>query len=284
MINNIPLPWIFTISLIGLCAGSFLNVVIYRLPRMLKQDWQNECRLLLKLAPDSSAPLLNLLIPRSQCPSCHKTLAWFTTIPLLSFVILKGKCLYCRQTIPIRYPAVEIITALLTVWSIWHYGLTWQGLAACVLAGALVTLTCIDFEHQLLPDCITLPLMGSGLALSLNHLFVSPETAILGMLSGYLSLWFVAFVYQLLVKKTGMGNGDFKLLAMLGAWAGWQALPIIVFAASLLGIIIGSILLILSKQHLRQPIAFGPYLAIAGWLAFLYSDSINAWYLQKVLC
>ncbi len=260
-------------ALLGLIIGSFLNVVIQRLPRMLHHQWEQQCHILLASGPLSSTtpPTYNLALPASHCPHCAHTLRLVDNIPLLSYLWLKGKCPHCGAPISLRYFLVELGCAILSVAVVWQFGLSLQAAAALILTWSLLCLTVIDIEQQLLPDNITLPLLWLGLLASLLPLTVAPVDAILGASLGYLSLWFIYWLFKLIRKKEAMGHGDFKLLAMLGAWLGWQALIPILLLSSLLGVLIGGTFLLLHRQSSQTPIAFGPYLAFSGWLMLMFN-------------
>lgn len=287
-----PAFFLFTVLLFSLLVGSFLNVVILRLPKMMEADWTQQCRELLQhqeaqakgetpvAAPQNTDKPFNLMTPASTCPKCgHKIRAW-ENIPIISYLLLKGKCANCKTHISIRYPLTEAATALLSVVVAWHFGFGWDCFWALVLTWSLVALTVIDFDTQLLPDDITLPLLWVGLLVNLDSGFVRLPDAVLGAIGGYLILWSVYWVFKKLTGKEGMGYGDFKLLAMLGAWMGWQALPLIILLSSLVGAVIG-ISLILFRGHDRNiPIPFGPYLAIAGWIYLLWGQHLVDTYFQ----
>lgn len=272
--TSLPL-WTATAVVIGLLVGSFLNVVIHRLPRMLQQGWQRECRLLLEL-PDqqSESKPESLVFPGSRCPACRADIRWYDNIPVLSFLRLKGRCRQCSTKIGWRYPLVEAITALLTGVVAWQLGFGLFGAAAIALTWALVALSTIDFDHQLLPDNITLPALWAGLLLSVLGGPVSPADAVIGAAVGYLSLWLVFHGFRLITGKEGMGYGDFKLLAVFGAWLGWQALPLIILLSSVVGALVGGGLIASGALRRDQPMPFGPYIAAAGWIAMLWGDAI----------
>ena len=272
--TSLPL-WTATAVVIGLLVGSFLNVVIHRLPRMLQQGWQRECRLLLELPaqPSESKPE-SLVFPGSRCPACRADIRWYDNIPVLSFLRLKGRCRQCSTKIGWRYPLVEAITALLTGVVAWQLGFGLFGAAAIALTWALVALSTIDFDHQLLPDNITLPALWAGLLLSVLGGPVSPADAVIGAAVGYLSLWLVFHGFRLITGKEGMGYGDFKLLAVFGAWLGWQALPLIILLSSVVGALVGGGLIASGALRRDQPMPFGPYIAAAGWIAMLWGDAI----------
>lgn len=275
----------------GLLVGSFLNVVIYRLPIMLKKEWRDDCchyleenyNAIIQLEKnDEPDEPFNLIKPDSTCPSCgHKIRAW-ENIPVISYLFLRAKCSNCKTPISFRYPLIEILSAALAATCAWHFGLNLAGISAIVLSWALITLSWIDYDTQYLPDQITLPFIWLGLLLNLDNTFTDINSAIIGAIVGYLSLWTVYQAFKLLTKKEGMGFGDFKLLALLGAWMGWQFLPLIIILSSLVGSIIG-VTLILFKQHQRdKPIPFGPYLAIAGWIALVWGNEINQSYINWI--
>ena len=268
------------VFVIGLLIGSFLNVVILRVPDRLMHDWRCQCRELLELAenPDDTEPP-NILWNRSRCPKCSYAIRAYENIPVFSYLFLRGRCSECGAKISLRYPLVELATAVLFLVTAWVFGPTVQGLAAIVLTGYLIALTGIDADHQLLPDNLTLPLLWMGLVLSLFQVFTDPATSILGAAAGYLSLWLVYHLFRLLTGKEGMGFGDFKLLAALGAWMGWQMLPLIILFSSLVGAVVGIILMVLRKHQSGQPMPFGPFIAAAGWIALVWGGKIIDYYL-----
>ena len=268
-------------ALLGLLVGSFLNVVIYRLPKMLEKEWHSQCQQLLypEKEPIENGKRFNLLLPASSCPKCgHKIRAW-ENIPVISYLLLRGKCAGCGTSISPRYPIIELICGIITAIAAWHFGFGWQALAAMVLGWALIVLTMIDFDHQLLPDNITQPLLWLGLLLSLATVFVDIQTSLIGAAAGYLALWSVYWLFKLVTGKEGMGYGDFKLLAVLGAWMGWQMLPVIILLSSIVGAVVGITLILLRGRDRNIPIPFGPYLAAAGWLALIWGNEINQNYL-----
>ncbi len=277
-----------TAFLLGLIVGSFLNVVIYRLPIMLKAGWKSECQAFLaeeagQPLPDSNAtPVFNLNTPRSRCPHCNHAISAWENIPLISYLFLRGRCHKCKTPISLRYPAIELFTAILTLVCAWHFGVNATAGFAILLSWALVALAFIDLDEQYLPDSITLPFLWLGLLLNTQNLFTDLESAVIGAAAGYLVLWSVYMLFKKLTGKEGMGFGDFKLLAMLGAWLGWQMLPAIILLSSIVGATIG-ILLIASNRHQRGiPIPFGPFLAAAGWIALLWGSDLNHAYLQWI--
>lgn len=280
------LPWLYLslIFLFSLMVGSFLNVVIHRLPIMMERDWRAEYRDYFDEDESiSTNERYNLMVPRSACPHCGHAITAIENIPLLSWLWLRGRCRECRAPISARYPLVELLTALLSVAIAATLAPGWGVLAALLLTWSLVALTFIDLDKMLLPDQITLPLLWGGLLFNLLGGFVPLVDAVLGAMAGYLVLWSLYWSFKLLTGKEGIGYGDFKLLAALGAWLGWQALPIILLLSSLVGAVIGITLIALRKHHQGNPIPFGPYLAIAGWIALLWGDKITRWYLELVL-
>ncbi|MFK0572162.1 prepilin peptidase [Endozoicomonas sp.] len=278
---EISTPYLaFVLTIIGLIVGSFLNVVIHRLPIMMERQWQQQSEAILhpEKEPDP-LPAYNLMVPASTCPSCqHKIRAW-ENIPVISYLFLRGKCSGCKNAISFRYPAIEIISAVMTVVIGLTYGFTLHTLAFCLLGWSLLTLTMIDYDTQLLPDDITLPLLWAGLIVNSFGLVVSLEQALWGAVAGYLSLWSVYWVFKLLTGKEGMGYGDFKLLAALGAWLGWMKLPLIILLSSLVGTIAAVLLIVMKRQERSNPIPFGPYLAIAGFVALVWGDRLIEAYL-----
>lgn len=280
------LPWLYLslVFLFSLMVGSFLNVVIHRLPIMLEREWQAEYSDYFggEVAASPAEPY-NLMVPRSRCPHCDHPIGALENIPLLSWLWLKGRCRQCKAPISARYPLVELLTALLSVAVAATLAPGWGTLAALLLTWVLVALTFIDLDKMLLPDQLTLPLLWGGLLFNLAGGFVPLADAVIGAMAGYLVLWSLYWGFKLLTGKEGMGHGDFKLLAALGAWLGWQALPIVLLLSSLVGAIIGIGLILLRNHHQDKPIPFGPYLAIAGWIALLWGDNITRWYLDIVL-
>jgi len=261
----------------GLCVGSFLNVVIHRLPLMMERDWRLQCAELMAQEPASNPQMtspFNLMVPRSRCPHCEHSIGALENIPVLSYVLLRGRCSNCKTPISIRYPAIELLGGLLSVMILWHFGLNWQAGGALLLSFSLLALAAIDFDTQLLPDSITLPLLWGGLLFNLTATFVPLTEAVLGAVAGYLSLWSIYWLFKLVTGKEGMGYGDFKLLAALGAWLGWSLLPAIILLSSAVGAVVG-VSMILIRGHDRQiPIPFGPYLAIAGWICLMWGNQL----------
>lgn len=264
------------ITLLGLVVGSFLNVVILRLPRMMQQSWTRDCRELLEIPGTEPEERISLSSPGSHCPGCHTPIKPWQNIPVISFLWLRGRCANCDTSIGWRYPAVEIITALASVLVGWQVGWDIALPAYLLVTWTLIALSGIDIDTQLLPDDITLPLLWAGLLFNLFTDTVPLQDAVLGAAFGYLLLWSVYWLFKLVTGKEGMGYGDFKLLAALGAWMGWQSLPIIILLSSATGAILGILILMLRKQDRSQPLPFGPYLALAGWAALLWGDELAA--------
>ena len=274
------LAFVLSAALLGLLIGSFLNVVIYRLPIMMQREWRAQALEYLECPPEQISERFNLLLPSSRCPHCdHQIRAW-ENIPVVSWLALCGKCSSCRAPISSRYPLVELACGLLSGYVAWHFGFTWEAGAMLLLTWGLVAMSMIDIDHQLLPDSLVLPLLWLGLILNNFGLFVSLESALWGAVAGYLSLWSVYWLFKLATGKEGMGYGDFKLLAMLGAWGGWQVLPLTILLSSVVGAVLGTILLRVQRAESSTPIPFGPYLAIAGWIALLWGDRITESYLH----
>ena len=276
-----PLVAVAMALVVGLCVGSFLNVVVHRLPKMMDRAWRAQCAELRGEAPPAEdPPAYNLAVPRSACPACGHRIGALENVPIVSWLVLRGACSACRKPISIRYPLVEALGALLAAYAIWRYGLSWKGVAACVLLWTLIALTFIDFDTQLLPDSLTLPLLWAGLVVNLFGVFVPLADAVIGAIAGYLALWVVYWLFRLIRGKEGMGYGDFKLLAALGAWLGWQMLPLIVLLSSVVGAAIGITLMVVKGRDHHVPLAFGPYLAIAGGMALFFGPAfVKGWYL-----
>ncbi|MDO9215400.1 MAG: A24 family peptidase [Methylococcales bacterium] len=269
-------------GIIGLLVGSFLNVVIYRLPVMLQRGWRKECIEYLQMEAEPEGEPFNLSLPLSRCPKCQSPIKPYQNIPVISYVFLKGQCAHCKNPISIRYPLIEAFTATLSVLVAWHFGYTPQAGFALLLTWCLVALSFIDIDHQLLPDNITLPMLWLGLLLSLFGLYTDVNASVIGAIAGYMVLWLVYQAFKLATGKEGMGYGDFKLLALFGAWLGWQTLPMIILLSSLVGAVIGITMIIFAKQDHNKPIPFGPYLAAAGWIALLWGNDLNRLYLTSV--
>ena len=303
-----------TVFVLGLLVGSFLNVVIYRLPIMLEREWREQADALVagEPAPDvaataaaataaaltAAAPRFNLGTPRSTCPACKAPITAWQNIPVVSWLMLRGRCAACQTSISARYPVVELLTAILSAWVACHFGFGWPAACALFVTWSLIALTGIDIDHQLLPDNITLPLLWAGLLASVliggaaigaagvggaahaTSLPVAPATAIIGAAAGYLSLWLIFHLFKLITGKEGMGYGDFKLYAALGAWLGWKVLPLIILLSAATGAVLGIAMILIKGRDKSAPMPFGPYLAAAGWLAMMYGDSIIGGYLR----
>lgn len=268
-----------TLSVIlGLMVGSFLNVVIHRLPKMMEREWHNNClELQGKDVPENSK--YTLAHPRSACPSCGHKITALENIPVISYLFLKGKCSGCKAAIGARYPLIELLSGLLIGLVSWKFGYTGMTLFAWIFTFALISLTFIDFDTQLLPDDITLPLLWLGLLFNLNNGFTDLKSAVIGAIAGYLILWSIYWVFKLITGKEGMGYGDFKLLAAIGAWFGWQLLPAVILLSSVLGAAIGISLIVLTKRGREIPMPFGPFLAIGGIAALFLGPQLASYYL-----
>jgi len=269
----------FAVLLLGLCIGSFLNVVILRLPEMMQREWRRECRSLLELPAEAEAAPLSLVTPASRCPGCGAAIRPWQNIPVVSWLWLRGRCAACGAPISVQYPLVEAATGALSAFCAWHFGWGAPLAAALVLTWALVALTVIDLRTQLLPDSITLPLLWLGLLLSLGGVFTTPQASIVGAVAGYLSLWSMYHLFRLLTGKEGMGYGDFKLFAAIGAWLGWKALPLTILMSSFVGALVGIGLLVFRRHDRNVPIPFGPYLAVAGWIMLIWGQDLVAFWL-----
>jgi leader peptidase (prepilin peptidase) / N-methyltransferase len=302
MLNDVALlysatPVLFAGSafLLGLIVGSFLNVVIYRLPIILEREWRSQAAEFLNTdaAPTQDAtaagPLgrFTLSTPRSACPNCKAPITALQNIPVISWLVLRGRCASCKAKISARYPLVELTAGVLSAWVAWHFGFGAPAACALLVTWALIALTGIDLDHQLLPDNITLPLMWAGLLAAVTigpvagaALPVSPKEAIIGAAAGYISLWLVFHAFKLVTGKEGMGYGDFKLFAALGAWLGWKVLPMVIVLSAATGAVLGILMILLQGRDRRAPMPFGPYLAAAGWLAMMYGDALLNGYLR----
>ena len=276
-------PGLFVIlaALLGLIVGSFLNVVIHRLPLMMEREWRTQCAELLEQpASGSDQPVLNLWRPRSRCPQCGHLISAVENIPLLSYALQRGRCAHCRTVISLQYPLVEAASGVLAGIVAWKFGFGWPAAAALIFTWMLLAASVIDFRHQLLPDDLTLPLLWLGLGVALFGLFADLLSAVIGAMAGYLALWSVYQAFRLLTGKEGMGFGDFKLLAALGAWTGWQYLITIVILSSLVGAVFGLTLILFRRRDRQIPMPFGPFLAAAGWIVLLWGELINQAYLR----
>ena len=288
LFSNSPLTFVAMVFILSLLIGSFLNVVIYRLPIMMQREWRDQCQELAETPVTETPPgRFDLVFPPSSCTSCGAQITALQNIPILSYLILRGKCASCGNAISKRYPIVEATTAVLTAIVAWRFGFGWEVAGAIALTWALIAVSVIDIDHQLIPDSISLPFIWIGLMLSLFHpmagaevLFIDAGTAIVGAVAGYLSLWCVYQLFLLMTGKEGMGYGDFKLLAVLGAWLGWQMLPLIILLSAVVGATVGITMIIVRRHDRNVPIPFGPYLAAAGWIAMLWGDQIVSAYLD----
>jgi leader peptidase (prepilin peptidase)/N-methyltransferase len=293
-----PLAAMVLAVVVGLVVGSFLNVVVHRVPRMMQRDWREQSLDLLAEAklpaaaaalrtwsdgtkdsaplrdPDTQKPVYNVVVPRSACPSCGRRLGAVENVPVVSWLVLRGRCAGCGNPISGRYPVVELLGGLLAGLAIWRFGPTWQALAGCFFLWTLLALTFIDADTQLLPDSLTLPLLWAGLIANLFGLFAPLASAVIGAIAGYLSLWLVYWAFKLIRGKEGMGHGDFKLLAAIGAWLGWPALPLVILLSSVVGAVVGIALIVLRRHERSSPLPFGPYLAVAGMVALFWGDTL----------
>jgi leader peptidase (prepilin peptidase)/N-methyltransferase len=265
---------------LGLLVGSFLNVVILRLPKRLEWEWKRDAREVLDEPELYDPPPPGIVVERSHCPHCKTPLSWYENIPLFSWLVLRGKCRHCKAPISPQYPLVELLTAVLAVASVWRFGFGWQGFGAALLSCYLVALSGIDLRTRLLPDQLTLPLMWLGLIGSLDNLYMPAKPALLGAIAGYVSLWLVWWLFKQVTGKEGMGRGDFKLLAALGAWVGLSGVLPIILISSVVGAVIGSVWLGIKGRDRATPIPFGPYLAIAGWIVFFWGEQMVDAYLR----
>lgn len=281
--------YLSAVLVLGLLVGSFLNVVIHRLPVMLKQQWRSDCEEFLAEADENKAPdttikkpetTFNLVYPRSRCPHCGHQITALENIPVISYLFLRGRCSECKTPISIRYPVIEMISGLMVFTVAWQMGFTAQAGYAMLLSWVLIALTFIDLDHFYLPDNLVLPMLWLGLLINLDNTYTDINSAVIGAAAGYLVLWSVYQFFKKLTGKEGMGYGDFKLLAMLGAWLGWQMLPVIIILSSFVGAVIGISLIVFKNHQRSQPIPFGPYLATAGWIALLWGEQINQAYLN----
>ncbi len=283
--TSIPLSGlalILSAALLGLCVGSFLNVVIHRLPKMMEREWQAECAELRGETASTAETPLSLARPRSRCPACGHVISAMENIPVISYLLLRGKCSGCGTRISPRYPLIELATGLLSAYVAWHLGPGMQTAGALLLLWSLIALAMIDFDTQLLPDSITLPLLWLGLLFNLFGTFTPLHSAVIGAMAGYLSLWSIFWLFKLVTGKEGMGYGDFKLLAALGAWLGWSLLPTIILLSSLAGAVVGIFLIVAARRGRNIPIPFGPYLAAAGLIALLWGNQITRSYLAHL--
>jgi len=282
LLNESPWAFVALASVLGLIVGSFLNVLVWRLPKMLAREWRAQAHEVLGLPAEPVGPTYNLMRPNSCCPQCDHGIRPWENIPLLSYLALKGRCAHCKARISLRYPFTELACGLLSAIVAWHFGVGWQAGTVLLLTWGLLAMSLIDADHQLLPDVLVLPLMWLGLIVNSFALLVPLSDAVWGAVAGYMSLWSVFWLFKLITGKDGMGYGDFKLLALLGAWGGWQIVPMTLLMASLVGVFAGLILMRVRKAQVSTPMPFGPYLAIAGWIALLWGGQITDFYLQSV--
>ncbi len=287
LIKTSQVAFLCTIAVYSLLIGSFLNVVIYRLPKMLHKAWLNQCyeylhehNKAIPLEQEEPQETFNLITPRSRCPHCKHEISALENIPVISFICLRGRCKQCQQRISWRYPLLELLTMCCSLLVAYVFGFGWQTIFALFFTWSLIALTAIDIEHQILPDDITFPFLWLGLLVNSQSLFTNLNSALFGAIAGYLFLWSIYWIFKLLTHKEGMGYGDFKLLAMLGAWLGWQALPMIILFASFTGAVVGITLVILKRHQRSAPLPFGPFLACAGWISLLWGDKLRLLYLS----
>lgn len=276
-LQDSPFAWISLVSITGLMVGSFLNVVIYRLPQMIKRSWMQQCAEI-RGETTQAFTKFNLMIPRSACVHCGYKITPLENIPIISYLILRGRCKQCKKHISLRYPFVEILTALMSGLVAWYFGFSLLALAALIFVWALIVLAMIDLDTQLLPDDVTLPLLWLGLLVNLNNGFTDIHSAVIGAVVGYLSLWSIYWCFKLLTHKEGMGYGDFKLLAAIGAWLGWGMLPIVIVFSSLMGAVVGIGLIVSARHNKNVPIPFGPYLVSGALIALFAGNNINQLY------
>jgi leader peptidase (prepilin peptidase)/N-methyltransferase len=288
-VNESAPVFIIVVFAFTLLIGSFLNVVIHRLPIMMEREWREQADELIKTPTEQELPdgRFDLVMPRSRCPSCGALITVWQNIPVVSYLFLRGRCAACKTLISARYPLVELMTALLAATAAWFFGPGWEALMAIALTVALLAIAMIDADTQLIPDSIVLPLMWLGLAMSLFHpmagantLFITPQNAIVGAMAGYLTLWSIFWLFKLATGKDGMGYGDFKLLAALGAWLGWQALPMIIMMSAMVGAVINITMIVARGKDRSIPIPFGPYLAAAGWITMIWGENIKNTYID----
>lgn len=273
-----PFILMLAAGFLGLIVGSFLNVLIHRLPKMMQAEWEAQCAEL-RNEVISESPRYNLIVPRSACPHCHHRITASENIPVLSWLMLRGKCSACGTPISPRYPVVELLTACFSVAVVWKFGATWQALGGLVFVWALIALAFIDFDTSLLPDSLTLPLLWLGLIFNLASSFTTLPEAVIGAIAGYLILWSIFWLFKLATGKEGMGYGDFKLLAAIGAWLGWELLPVTLLLSSVVGALVGIAMIVLVKHDRRIPIPFGPYLAGGGLVALFFGNQLTRAYL-----
>ena len=279
ILHSHPFFFVVLCGIAGLLVGSFLNVVIHRLPKMMEREWHDQCAELNGNEPENALPY-NLFMPHSACPNCGHKISALENIPVISYLLLRGKCKDCNTHISARYPIVETVSGLLGAYVAWHFGFSLAALAALLLIWMLLALICIDLDTQLLPDDITLPLLWLGLLFNLSATFIDINSAVIGAITGYLALWSIYWLFKLATGKEGMGYGDFKLLAAIGAWVGWQMLPLVIMLSSAVGTVVGITLIIAARLGRNVPIPFGPYLAGGGVIALFWGQPLTQNYLQ----
>ena len=279
--QTFPVLFVTAVTVMSLAIGSFLNVVIHRLPKMLERQWRDELSEL-NGQEIAAGPRYNLMVPRSACPACGHAIGALENVPLISYLALRGKCAGCKARISPRYPLVEALTGVLSGYIAWRYGFTWQTLALLLFVWSMIALAFIDLDTFYLPDDITLPLVWAGLLANMGGLFVDLQSAVIGAIAGYLALWIVFWGYKLATGKDGMGYGDFKLLAAIGAWLGWKMLPVVILLSSLVGAIVGISLIVFARHGRNVPIPFGPYLVLGGLIALFWGDQLLHYYLQTL--
>jgi len=278
-----PVFFTFAMTMLGMCIGSFLNVVIYRLPKMMQQDWHEQCCELLDIKNENvtEQQKVNLIFPGSSCQSCQHKITALENIPVISYLFLKGRCSSCKVKISLQYPIIEMFTGLVTAYVAWHFGFSLQTLCAVFLTWALICMSMIDLEHSLLPDDITLPFIWLGLACNIFGIFTDIYSSLIGAMLGYGILWIIFMSFKATTGKEGMGYGDFKLLALLGAWMGWQYLPLIILLSSITASIIGLAMIIFKGRDKAAAFPFGPYLAIAGWVTLIWGKELTGLYMNS---
>jgi leader peptidase (prepilin peptidase)/N-methyltransferase len=278
LFEQYPALFLVTLFVLGAVVGSFLNVVIYRLPIMMQREWRQDCLEFLEQPAEAGQDIFNLSVPRSRCGNCGHQITALENIPLISYLALGGKCSSCKTRISIQYPLVELFTAIVSVIVGWKFGVSLQTAAALFMTWCLIAASGIDIGHKLLPDSITLPLLWLGILLSLFNVFVDLETSVIGTMAGYMSLWSVFILFKIVTGKEGMGHGDFKLLAMIGAWLGWKPLLVVILTSSVVGAIVGISMIVLKITERGTQIPFGPYLAAAGWMTLLWGETLMRFY------
>ena len=278
LFEQYPALFLVTLFVLGAVVGSFLNVVIYRLPIMMQREWRQDCLEFLEQPAEAGQDIFNLSVPRSRCGNCGHQITALENIPLISYLALGGKCSSCKTRISIQYPLVELFTAIVSVIVGWKFGVSLQTAAALFMTWCLIAASGIDIGHKLLPDSITLPLLWLGILLSLFNVFVDLEASVIGAMAGYMSLWSVFILFKIVTGKEGMGHGDFKLLAMIGAWLGWKPLLVVILTSSVVGAIVGISMIVLKITERGTQIPFGPYLAAAGWMTLLWGETLMRFY------